>query len=386
MRIALISSAQAFTPPIGYGSESRVSDLAVALARRGHAVTLFAAEGSQPNGLYTLIPIPLVVGSIANLLAAEAMPFYRHRDLLLSHDVVHDLSLTARTHELLCQYGHAKSLVTLNGISFLSPEDPVARKNFVVVSECAKRHALSGTHPWMDTPFEATYGADVGKLDSCEVVRYGCDVDFYRPKSGASMLKTALYVGRPHPSKGLDVLVRLARMLPSWNFMVAWRAELEDHRQVEAVFLRETKGLQNMSFLELPMGMDHHYVKRDAMAAATVFLHPAVYTDACPSTVLEAQACGTPIVAFARGGTPELMITRNISSSRGDPRTGILVPYFRWWEDEAGIVQAFGTALELAATLDRQKVRAYAEWDLSADRMAWEYECLYQRVARGETW
>jgi glycosyltransferase involved in cell wall biosynthesis len=85
--------------------------------------------------------------------------------------------------------------------------------------------------------------------------------------------------------------------------------------------------------------------------------------------VAEALACGTPVVAFERGGIPEVLT---------DPEVGSLVP--------AGDVAAMADAVPRTVLLDRDEVRSYAERYLSLDRMVTRYERLYAQLRSGATW
>jgi glycosyltransferase involved in cell wall biosynthesis len=85
--------------------------------------------------------------------------------------------------------------------------------------------------------------------------------------------------------------------------------------------------------------------------------------------VAEALACGTPVVAFDRGGIPEVLT---------DPAVGSLVP--------PGDVVGMADAVRRSVLLDRDDVRSYAERYLSLDRMITRYERLYAQLRSGATW
>jgi glycosyltransferase involved in cell wall biosynthesis len=82
----------------------------------------------------------------------------------------------------------------------------------------------------------------------------------------------------------------------------------------------------------------------------------------------EAQACGTPVVAFHRGALPEVI---------AEGVTGFLV--------ESGDHRAAAEAVHRTAQLSRSACRRHAENNLDIERSLDEHERLYERVAEGAT-
>ena len=100
-------------------------------------------------------------------------------------------------------------------------------------------------------------------------------------------------------------------------------------------------------------------------SAAAVLVTP-VWDEPYGLVCAEALACGTPVVAFRRGGVPEVI---------GDAEVGLLV--------DPGDANAMAAAVPTALSLDRRAVRAYAERCLSLDRMVTRYERTYLRMTSG---
>lgn len=388
MRIGLVSSALHRCPPSGYGSEMTTWHLAEALCARGHEVVLFAIEGSRmpPRGVLATLTQFRPGDSGINLIRNESEPVGRYLDLIESVDVVHDMSLTFSTHEEVCatKFGssinHKPHLCTLNGISYHAPHAP-ADHNVVVVSEASKKCGLEGIGAWENTPFVEFIEKNPAKLSrEPKVVRYGTDCNLYRPDGKPDDYH--LYIGRPHPAKGIDLILDLAQRMPDEHFKLAWRAELPDHQHFEKVYksLAKDQGLKNVEFVELPVGRTHHEVKAKLLSKARSLIHPAVYVDACPSTVIEALACGTPVIATKHGGVPEQVI---------DGATGYLVDIPKeYWRTEniGGFLEAFETGIRSVDKFDRKEIRADAFQRHSKERMANEYLALYANLMKGETW
>jgi glycosyltransferase involved in cell wall biosynthesis len=102
-----------------------------------------------------------------------------------------------------------------------------------------------------------------------------------------------------------------------------------------------------------------HEVKEKFLAGAAALLFPIDWPEPFGLVMIEAMACGTPVIAFRSGSVPEVI---------DDGATGFIVEN----EDEA--IAALGRLAEL----DRRKVRARFEQRFSARRMAREYVGCYE--------
>ncbi|HJY57833.1 MAG TPA: glycosyltransferase, partial [Streptosporangiaceae bacterium] len=102
------------------------------------------------------------------------------------------------------------------------------------------------------------------------------------------------------------------------------------------------------------------------MARAAVVLFPARWDEPFGMAAAEAQACGTPVVAFRRGGLGEVIV---------DDVTGFLVP-----PDD---VQAAAEAVSKVAGISRPACREHAVGQLDLELSLGAHERLYRRVAGG---
>jgi glycosyltransferase involved in cell wall biosynthesis len=102
------------------------------------------------------------------------------------------------------------------------------------------------------------------------------------------------------------------------------------------------------------------------MARAAVVLCPARWDEPFGMAAAEAQACGTPVIAFQRGGLSEVIM---------DGVTGFLVPP----DDLPGAAQA----VSKAAGISRPACREHAEDHLDLELTLDAHERLYRRVAGG---
>ena len=102
-----------------------------------------------------------------------------------------------------------------------------------------------------------------------------------------------LYFGRYSEEKGIDVLLKVCRMLPEISFVFAGDGPLKE--EVELV-----KNVHNMGFLsgdEL----------KNIISQSKMTIVPSIWYENCPFTIIEAQKLGTPVIASDLGGIPELI-------------------------------------------------------------------------------
>src|SRR5262249_46073635 len=104
--------------------------------------------------------------------------------------------------------------------------------------------------------------------------------------------------------------------------------------------------------------------KGDFLGNARALLFPIDWPEPFGLVMIEAMACGTPVIAFRHGSVPEVI---------DEGVTGFVV------DDVAGAVRA----VEKVGGLDRGRCRAVFERRFSAARMARDYQAVYQRLAGG---
>jgi len=118
------------------------------------------------------------------------------------------------------------------------------------------------------------------------------------------------YVGRLTPFKGVETMLEaVARLRPSVPFLIVGDGPSKEELEAKATHL----GLENVRFLGYQSGATLH----DLIARAMFIVVPSEWYENCPYAVLEAFALGTPVVATAIGGIPELV---------EDDVSGVLVP------------------------------------------------------------
>jgi len=197
----------------------------------------------------------------------------------------------------------------------------------------------------------AAPGKTTGILNGCDTsVFFPGDRDTARREAGfEGDAELILYAGNLIPSKGLgeliDAFTGIAAARPRAVLAIIGQGEYGDVLKTRAA----TAGLEERVLL---LGRRKAEDVASWMRAADVFCLPS-YSEGCPNVVVEALACGRPVVATHVGGIPELI----------DERVGILVPP----RDAA----ALGEALESALTRvwDRDRIAAARRsWEEVADK------------------
>ncbi len=165
---------------------------------------------------------------------------------------------------------------------------------------------------WRDSPLLA---------DSVVVVHTGVDMDVYTPAPARERQSTrralgigpdafmALFAGRICPDKGLDVLMEAARRLtarlPHFQLVVAGGPTFgTDPREADRyrTELEARAGPVDIRWL----GRQRDIVP--VIGAADVAVVPSVWAEPFSRSVVEALACGVPVVASNVGGTPEILV------------------------------------------------------------------------------
>jgi glycosyltransferase involved in cell wall biosynthesis len=283
MSIAMVAPPWFSVPPRGYGGVENVcADLVNGLVERGHTVTLIGAGASGTPARFVATyddppssrlgePLPEVLHAAA---AARALAD-------LDADLVHDHTLAG---PLLARGREVPTVVTMHG--------PVAGEageyyrqlgasiDLVAISAAQRRAAPD--LPWVGTVHNA--------LD-VETFPFRADKD-----------DVLLFLGRLHPDKAVHLAIDAARAagLP---IVVAGKCT----EPVELEYLR-THVQPRLGPDVTLLGPVDATEKRALLARAAGLLFPIVWDEPFGLVMIEAMACGTPVVALRRGSVPEVVV------------------------------------------------------------------------------
>jgi glycosyltransferase involved in cell wall biosynthesis len=333
LRIAQLAPvAMPIRPGEGDSIEQLVALLTDELVRRGHDVTLYATGDSVTSASLRSLRATgylddpeLWDWQFSEMLHA-ALPFEHalEHDLVHAHDYHFALPFAGVVDVPLVETPHVESAPAVLEAYRRLPHVHVA-----AVSE-HQRRALGG-------------GPNVS------VVHHGIDVEAFpfAPRGGDYLL----FLGRMVDRKGPLEAIRIADAV-DMPLVLAGRT-VEDG----ALALDATVDGDRVRYV----GHVDPAERNRLLAGAAALLFPATYPEPFGLVLVEAMACGTPVVATASGAVPELV---------EEGVTGLTAPT---WEGLPELVRP-------AAALDRAAVRREAERRFDFRRMVDDYEALYYRV------
>jgi len=188
-------------------------------------------------------------------------------------------------------------------------------------------------------------------LDYLATVYHGVDLDAlpYRADAGDDLV----VFGRIHPDKGIAEAISIARAAGRRLIICGI---VQDERYFAERVQPQVDG-DRVVFLG-SVGPDQ---RAEVLGGAAVLVHPIAFDEPFGLSVVEAMACGTPVVAFRRGSMPEVI---------DEGVTGYL----------ADDVPSAVVAVSAATRLSRAAVSARARERFSAARMVQDYLRVYERV------
>ena len=333
MRVAVLAPISWRVPPREYGPwEQFASLLTEGLVRRGVDVTLFATAdsvttarlvGTAPTGYSE---DPSLDAKVWEGLHISAV-FERADEFDLIHNSFDFLPLT---YSGLVE---TPVVTTIHGFSSerILPvfEKYNARGQYVAISD-ADRHE---------------------SLDYVATIHHGIDLsEFELERQPGDYL---LFFGRIHPDKGTVEAIEVAERA---GLPLTIAGIVQDDGYFEQLVEPRIDG-ERVRYVG-PVGPDR---RGEMLGGARALLHLVNFDEPFGFSVVEAMACGTPVVASARGSMPEIV---------RDGENGFLV----------GSLDEAVAAVHASAALDRATVRASVERRFDVNRMVDDYLALYRRI------
>ena len=343
MRIAHVAPLYESVPPLLYGGTERiVSYLTEGLVELGHEVTLFASGDTKTSAKLVacreralrLDPRPLKSEIAAHLSMLDEV-----RKRANAFDVIH-FHLSHFLHFPFFENIAAKTVTTPHG-----------RLDY---ADLAPAYARFPRFPMISISHSQRRGlADANWLAA---IHHGLPVDLYRPNYQPDSQDPYLaFLGRFSRDKRPDRAIEIARRA---GLKIKLAAKIGDDDR--AYFHEQVEPLLDGDRVDY-VGEIEEQQKAEFLGGAAGLLFPIDWPEPFGLAVIEAMACGTPVIAWNCGAMPEI-IDRGV--------TGFVV-------EEIG--EAVARVPELLH-LDRGCVRAVFEKRFSAERMTRDYVAAYVRL------
>ncbi|MCL6524969.1 MAG: glycosyltransferase family 4 protein [Thermoflavifilum sp.] len=338
LHIAQVAPLYESVPPKLYGGTERVvAYLTEALIDKGHEVTLFASGDSHTR---------------AELVSHlnEAIRLNSRVQDPMAHHVIQMADVAARAHEFdilhfhtdylhfpLSDLLHRPHVTTLHGRLDL-PDLPFVYRRFshqpVISISFAQRQPL---------PFARWVGN----------VYHGLPRHLYHLGKGDGGY--VAFIGRISPEKRADLAIEIAQKA-GYPIYIAAKVDKAD----EAYFAAHIRHLFDLPHVHY-IGEIGDREKDDFLGKAKALLFPIDWPEPFGMVMIEAMACGTPVIAFNRGSVPEV-IDHGV--------TGFIVNH---------VQEAVG-ALKKIDDLDRKRIRQVFETRFTAEVMADNYLHIYHQL------
>lgn len=340
MRIGIIAPVDMRVPPVAYGgTELVVSLLTEELVRRGHQLTLFASGDSVTKAELQSICSNFVRGSGRNKEILNMLNVVNCLEQADRFDIVHNHTL----FEGMTTAGLVKTpmLTTLHGN---------LTGDWLLLFE---RYA-----GWYNTISHSCKAELPVKERFAGVIHNAIDVRSY-PFNGVKRDSYLLFLSRISLEKGSHLAIEVAKRAGR-KLILAGNVDTVDEEYFKSMVLPHVDGDQIQY-----VGEADYTLKRELMASASCLLATITWPEPFGLFIVEAMACGTPVLAFNRGAVPETV-------RHGE--TGFVVE----------TVEEMVQALDQLPQIDPRRCREHVERHFDVPRMADDYLAAYEHILSSE--
>ncbi|WP_240348022.1 glycosyltransferase family 4 protein [Longitalea arenae] len=283
LKIAQIAPLIESVPPKLYGGTERVvAYLTNALVKLGHDVTLFASGDSITKAkLVSVTPTALRLSNSVDQVAGHILQIQEVMDRAHEFDLLH--FHTDYLHFPVMRFCDTRSLTTLHGRLDIPELKPLYKKfnDAPVISiSNAQRRPLPMAN-WVGT------------------VYHGLPLDLYNFGKGEG--DYVVFLGRFSPEKRADRAIEIARKA-NMKIKIAAKVDKAD----QSYFEKEIRHLLDQPHVEYLQEIGEEE-KGPLLANAKALLFPIDWPEPFGMVLIEAMACGTPVIAYNHGSVPEVI-------------------------------------------------------------------------------
>ena len=336
-RVAMLAPIAWPTPPRGYGPwEQVVATLTDALVDLGAHVTLYATGDSATRAeLRSVVAHGYEEDPDYDVKVYEALHIARVFEEAAQHDIIHN-------HFDFLPLAWSRLVATAMVTTIHGFSSPRILPAYRVYDDRVHYVAISDADRHPDLTYTAT-------------IHNGVDLAAFPFRAHPDRDGHVVVFGRVHPDKGTAEAIDIARAA---GRPIRLAGIIHDHAYFDAE-VRPRLG-PDAEYLGAVEGTDRARV----LGSAAALVHPIAFAEPFGLAVVEAFACGTPVVAYPRGALPEL-VRPGINGFLADDFDGA------------------AAALNTLDTIDRAACRADAEARFSAARMASQYLHVYHQILGG---
>jgi len=346
LRIAQVAPVIERVPPPKYGGvELVVANLMNGLHKRGHKITLFATGDSiSPQKLVSIIDRPMRGMPQRDIWRVEFLQAARVLEMINEFDIVHcHFGPDVFPYAWITELTDKPFVFTLHGRLDL----PELKELYTRCERVRRCYHISISHDQRTPLPEANYIGTV--YNGIEVQRY----PFSDKKEDF-----LVFLGRASPEKGIVEAIEIAKQARE-RLVILAKVDPVDKEYFEKKVKPLIDGDRIIFIGEVEFEEKVSWLKR-----AKAMLFPIQWREPFGLVMIEAMACGTPVIAPKRASVPEIVI---------DGVTGFIVSVENMMEEMV-------KRLKHIKEIKPERCREHVEKNFTSDRMVEDYLRLYKQI------